>query len=284
MTRPSVSFPVWFWDFDNDGVLDIYVSGYTGSTSVICAKSLGIEAPFEPTCLYRGNGRGGFTEVAAKSGLSEPILPMGSNFGDINNDGYLDFYLGTGDPEYENLLPNLMFVNRGGKRFDNVTINGGFGHLQKGHGLAFADLDNDGDADVFQQMGGAFRGDKYGDALYENPGFNNHWLSIKLVGVQTNRSGIGARIRADILDGDRHRSVYRHVNSGGSFGCNPLRQTIGLGTATTVRQLEIYWPTTGTTQIFRGIPVDQLIEIVEGDDHYRPVSLDRFQLGGSTKD
>ncbi len=281
VTRPSSSFPVWFWDFNNDGVLDIYASGYTGSTSVVCARSLGIEAPYEQSCLYRGDGRGGFNEIAASAGLSEPVLPMGSNFGDLNNDGYLDFYLGTGDPEYQSLLPNLMFVNQGGKRFDNVTINGGFGHLQKGHGLAFADLDNDGDADVFQQMGGAYRGDEYGDALYENPGFKNHWLAIKLTGVETNRCAIGARIRADIEEGGKHRSVYRHVNSGGSFGCNPLRQTIGLGTATTILKLEIYWPTTVKTQVFRDVPVDQLIEIVEGDDRYRPVTLEQFKLGGT---
>ena len=81
---------------------------------------------------------------------------MGANFGDLDNDGFLDFYLGTGSPEYDSLMPNLMFRNREGKMFADVTTAGGFGHLQKGHGIAFADFDNDGDQDVFAELGGAY--------------------------------------------------------------------------------------------------------------------------------
>ena len=283
LTRPHGSFPAWFWDFDNDGVLDIYVSSYTGRVDIICAYSLGKDVEFEPSCLYRGDGRGGFTEVAKSANLGEPISPMGSNFGDIDNDGYLDFYLGTGEPSFESLMPNLMFVNREGKRFDNVTMVGGFGHLQKGHGVAFADLDNDGDSDIFEQMGGAFRGDEYGDALYENPGFGNHWLSIKLVGVQSNRCAIGARICVAVVEDGKDRSIYRHVNSGGSFGCNPLRQTIGLGKASAVRSLEVFWPTTGKTQTFGDVAVDQVFRIVEGEERHTPIELQRFQLRDATK-
>ena len=117
---------------------------------------------------------------------------MGWNFGDLNNDGYLDFYIGTGNPDYESLMPNLMFLKRGGAGFDNVTMAGGFGHLQKGHAITFADLDNDGDADIFEQMGGWYNGDKFSDALFENPGFANHWIAVKLVGVISNRAAIGA--------------------------------------------------------------------------------------------
>ncbi|MEZ6087377.1 MAG: VCBS repeat-containing protein [Pirellulaceae bacterium] len=77
---------------------------------------------------------------------------MGANFGDLNNDGFPDFYLGTGYPNYEALMPNLMYLNQAGKRFADVTTVGGFGHLQKGHGIAFADIDNDGDQDIFSEM------------------------------------------------------------------------------------------------------------------------------------
>ena len=90
---------------------------------------------------------------------------MGSNFGDLDNDGYPDFYLGTGYPPYHSVMPNVMYRNRDGRSFSNVTYAGGFGHLQKGHGVVFADLDNDGDQDVFQQMGGAFPGDRFGNTL-----------------------------------------------------------------------------------------------------------------------
>ena len=118
--------------------------------------------------------------------------PMGANFGDINGDGWLDFYLATGDVPYSELRPNVMYVSQGGERFANVTISGGFGHLQKGHGVSFADIDNDGDQDLYVQTGGQLPGDHYHDALFENPGFNHHWITVKLTGRQSNRSAIAA--------------------------------------------------------------------------------------------
>lgn len=93
------------------------------------------------------------------------------------------------------LMPNVMYHNQGGTRFSDITFSGGFGHLQKGHGIAFADLDNDGDQDVYAQMGGAFPGDRFNDALFENPGSGNHWIAVRLVGTRSNRSAIGAQIQ-----------------------------------------------------------------------------------------
>jgi hypothetical protein len=203
---------------------------------------------------------------------------MGSNFGDINGDGFLDFYLGTGYPDYEALTPNAMYLNRGGRSFTDITATGRFGHLQKGHGIAFADLDNDGDQDVFEQMGGAYLGDKFGNALYRNPGFGNRWIAIQLVGTQSNRSGIGARIHVVISEGAETRSIYKHVNSGGSFGANPLRQYIGLGNADKIERLEIYWPTSDTTQIFRNVPMDRFIRIQENADQYKILKLKPFSM------
>ena len=165
------------------------------------------------------------------------------------------------------------------RSFANVTMAGGFGHLQKGHGVSFADLDNDGDQDVYVQMGGAYPGDKFNDALFENPGFGNHWITIKLEGRQSNRSAIGARIHARIDEGGKQRSVYRHVNSGGSFGCNPLRQTIGLGKAERILKLEIFWPTTGKTQTFADVGTNQIVRIVEGEDRYNRIQLKTLRLG-----
>ena len=92
---------------------------------------------------------------------------------------------------------------------------------------------------------------------------------------------IGARIRVDIIDGEKKRSIFRHVNSGGSFGANPLRQTIGLAKAERVEVLEVSWPASGTTQVFRNVPVDQFIRIVEGERQYTRTSRDKLKLGGS---
>ncbi len=275
---PEESFPAWFWDYNNDGHLDLFVSSYAGHIGHQARHHIGLPPDFEQARLYEGNGQGGFRDVARERNLEVPMQPMGSNFGDLNNDGWLDFYLGTGDPSLASIVPNLMFLNQGGQRFEDVTIAGGFGHLQKGHGVAFADLDNDGDLDVFEQMGGAFPVDGYSDALYENPGTGNHWLAIKLVGRESNASAIGARIRVRIVEGGASRSIYRHVNSGGSFGCNPLRQTIGLGQATSASEVEIFWPTTGKTQRLGEVSSDQLIRVVEGEEGFQRVPLKRFRF------
>jgi hypothetical protein len=182
-------------------------------------------------------------------------------------------------PYYEGLMPNVMYLNRDGTAFADVTTSGGFGHLQKGHGIAFADLDNDGDQDVYAQMGGMYPGDAFGNALFENPGFGNHWIKVKLVGVRSNRSAIGARIRIDVVEAGERRSIYRHVNSGGSFGANPLRQEIGLGRADEIERVEVYWPTSDETQTFHDVQADRLIEITEGGQTYRELPLPAMSFG-----
>ena len=275
VAEPTGSFPAWFWDVDNDGLLDLYVSAYTAGIEHLAASALGQPVNAETSRLYRGTAGGGFEDVTRPYGLTEPTAAMGSNFGDLDNDGYPDFYLGTGYPPYHSLMPNVMYRNRDGRGFSDVTYAGGFGHLQKGHGVVFADLDHDGDQDVFEQMGGPFPGDAFGNALYENPGFGNHWITVRLEGVRSNRSAIGARIRAVVVDenADGRRSIYRHVNSGGSFGGNPLRQTIGLGQASRLERLEVFWPTTGVTQTFTDVPLDRVIHIVEGEESYSTLAL-----------
>ena len=282
VSAPLRSFPAWFWDFDNDGVLDLYVSSYAADIGALAAAYLGRPVEVELAHLYRGDGRGGFDDVTRQRRLVHPASPMGSNFGDIDNDGFLDFYLGTGDVTYESLMPNLLYHNRGGERFADVTTAGGFGHLQKGHAVVFADFDNDGDQDIFEQMGGAYPGDRFGDSLYENPGFGMHWIAVKVVGASSNRSAIGARIRVEVVDETgRKRSIYRHVNSGGTFGANPLRQTIGLGKAARIERLEVFWPKTGKRQAFAKMPMDSAVEIVEGEEQFTLLPLRRYRLGGA---
>ena len=286
MTKPDAAFPCWFWDVNNDGLLDLYVAANKGtgnSIANVVASTLGIPFKEELACLYIGNPDHTFSNQAQTYGLTKLTLPMGSNYGDLDNDGYLDFYLGTGYPEYDALMPNVMYHNSGGREFRDVSWNGGFGHLQKGHGIAFADFDNDGDQDIYAQMGGALQGDRFQDALFANPGFKNHWISIQLEGTKTNRSAIGARIKV-ILDqaNGTSRQIYRHVNSGGSFGANPLRQSIGLGPSTLIQKLEIYWPTSDTTQVFENIPSDQAILIREGSTQFKPLPLSPIELGSKT--
>ena len=95
------------------------------------------------------------------------------------------------------LVPDLTYVNAGG-RFEDVTESTGTGHLQKGHGVSFADWDDDGDLDFFVEVGGQTPGDKAHNVLFRNPGNDRHWLKIKLIGTRTNRGALGARIRVDL--------------------------------------------------------------------------------------
>lgn len=265
---PLRSFPAWIWDYDNDGNLDIFISSYTASPEDFARKALKMGYRGEISGCYRGDGEGGFKNLARQQGFEMPMLSMGANFGDLNNDGYPDLYIGTGDPEISSLMPNLLFLNQGGSRFADVSMASGLGHLQKGHAIAFADFDGDGDQDIFEQMGGARRVDAFRDALYENPGFGNHWIGLKLVGTESNRSAIGVRIRVDFSEGGTQRSVFRHVDSGGSFGANPLQQHVGIGSAKQVTSVQIHWPTSGITQTFQDLPIDRVVQITEGRNEF----------------
>lgn len=264
--KPLESFPTWIWDYDNDGNLDIFIASYSGAPEDYVRKALGKPFETELSGHFHNDGNGGFTNLASEQGFEMPMLVMGANHGDLNNDGYLDAYFGTGAPELDDLLPNALFLNQRGKHFADVTMASGMASLQKGHAVAFADIDADGDQDIFEQMGGAKRVDKFRDAVYANPGFGNHWVGIRLIGVSSNRSAIGARIRVDIVEDNEKRSIHRHVDSGGSFGAQPLQQHVGIGSATAVETLEVFWPKTGKTQTFHNPPIEQVLLITEDSD------------------
>jgi hypothetical protein len=209
---------------------------------------------------------------------------MGHNFGDLDNDGWLDVYLATGNPDLASLVPNRMFSNAEGKSFQDVTSAGNFGHLQKGHAVAFGDLDNDGDQDVFSQMGGAYSGDRAHSLVYENPGTSNRWIGLELEGTRTNRKAVGARIEV-IVDGKGgRRSLHRVVSTGGSFGVSPHRQHVGIGDARRIVAVKVFWPVSGETQTVEGLEPGRWYRIREGTPGARPFAVPRFALGGAASD
>jgi hypothetical protein len=266
VTEPKNSFGVFFFDYDNDGWPDLWVAGFDPEVDGgdVAADYLGLPTPAARGRLYRNKGDGTFEDVTKAAGVDTVAPAMGLNFGDLDNDGYLDFYLGTGTPNLATLVPNRMFRNAQGRTFQDVTTAGGFGHLQKGHAVAFGDADEDGDQDVFEQMGGAFLADKAYSAFYENPGNDNRWLTLTLEGVRANRSAVGARIKVTVETKDGTRVLHRTVGSGGSFGASPLRQEIGLGDATAISSVEIVWPAPGTTQALAGLQLDHRYHVREG--------------------
>jgi hypothetical protein len=267
---PKSGFSCWTWDYDNDGWLDIFATCFDRSLADVVKGILGQPHGRAPNKLYHNLKGKGFEDVTDLAGLNMVFSCMGSNFGDFDNDGWLDMYLGTGEPSLATLVPNRMFKNLGGERFAEITGTSGTGHLQKGHGVACGDWDRDGDIDLFIQTGGATEGDRYHNLLFQNPGQANHWLTVKLIGKKTNRAAIGARIKV-VTAGEKPLTVYRHVSSGSSYGASPLQQTLGLAKAERVAVLEIYWPTSGTTQVFRDIAADQAIEVTEFAESFRPL-------------
>jgi tetratricopeptide (TPR) repeat protein len=283
VARPLMSFPTWWFDYDNDGWLDLFVASFVPSVAEVARGFLGLPPKAETMRLYRNTGAGGFQDVTKEAKLDRVVPTMGANFGDLNNDGFLDFYLGTGAPSYAALMPNFMFHNRGGKGFVDVTAATGTGHLQKGHGVAFGDLDNDGDQDLYVNVGGFIPGDKYNKALFANPATKSNWISLKLTGVKSNRAAIGAKIKLTVTDSAGRQSLrYREVTSGGSFGASPLAQHIGLGPSLKngrIEAIEIWWPASDTRHTFRAVAANQFLEIKEFATNYQVLTRPSFSFG-----
>jgi len=279
-------FGAFFFDYDNDGWPDLFVTSYYMSTEETMRTYLGLPHKAATLKLYKNLGNGAFRDVTEQTALDKVFMPMGLNFADVDNDGYLDIYLGNGDPTFGSVLPHVLLRNKEGKSFVDITASSGTGELHKGHGVAFADIDNDGDEDILTIVGGAVRADSHMFRLFENPGNANDWIRVHLVGVKTNRAAIGARIKVTVNnEGRGTRSIYRWVNSGGSFGASPLEQHIGLGPSARIESLEIQWPgPAGATQKFLDVGKNQVIELKENAQNYTKLVRPKFRLGGAKRD
>jgi hypothetical protein len=274
---PFMGFSCWAWDYDNDGWLDIFATCYERTLDEIVKGLVGQPHAQHSNRLYRNMEGHGFEDRTKEAGLDMVFATMGSNFADFDNDGFLDMYLATGDPSIDTLVPNRMFKNIFGRRFAEITAGSGTGHLQKGHAVACGDWDRDGDVDLFVELGGVVNGDRFHNVLFQNPGQANRWLMLKLSGRESNRAAIGARIKL-VTAGEQPLTIHRHITSGSSFGANPLAQTIGLAGGERIARLEITWPASQTTQVFRDIDVNQSIEITEFDDGYRRLPQEPIPL------
>jgi hypothetical protein len=278
-------FATWFFDYDNDGWEDLFVTSYAPSLDEIVRGFLGMPLNATTMRLYRNLGDSTFRDVSAAAGLARALMPMGANFGDIDNDGFLDMFLGTGNPSYGALAGAVMLRNVDGRRFVDVTSSSGTGELHRGHGVAFADMDNDGDEDLVFEVGGMTPGDRHALRLFENPGHGNDWLALKLVGAKTNRSAVGARLTVTVTDAaGRSRAMHRTVGTGGSFGAGPLLQHIGLGRDAGRVDIEIWWPVSDTRQRFADVGRNRWLQIDELSSRYATLARQRVRLGGARRD
>ncbi len=285
VNTPWMSFGAWFFDYDNDGHPDLFVTSYFFSIEEVARSYMGLPRKGETLKLYRNLGNGKFQDVTADVNLDRVFMPMGLNFGDIDNDGYLDIYLGSGNPSFASMLPNVLLHNQRGKHFVDITASSGTGALAKGHGIAFGDLNNDGDEDIIAVMGGPQPGDRSPNRLFENPGkHGNDWITVRLVGVRSNRCAIGARIAVTVMnEGRERRTIWRTVGSGGSFGASPLQQHVGLGKSAKIEKIEVWWPASKTKQTFENVSANQFVEIKEFERSLTTLVRPTFQLGGPAR-
>ena len=239
-------------DYNNDGLLDLYVSDFQDAGDHI----------------WRNTGGGIFEEVTRTAGIAAITvhsLGFGGGLFDYDNDGWLDLFVANGHvypgiespargTHYRQL--NLLFHNdhRGG--FSNVTAAAGsaFTVRHLGRGAAFADFDNDGNLDVIV-------GDNDDPpALLKNSGGPNHFVSIRLIGTRSNRDAIGARVRVS----SNGVAQIREIQGGGSYlSQSDLRAHFGFGANRRIDVIDVNWPG-GSHQRFQNVKADQFYRLREG--------------------
>ncbi|MEZ5399891.1 MAG: FG-GAP-like repeat-containing protein [Bryobacteraceae bacterium] len=252
---------VTFWcDYNNDGRLDIMQWSWSDHEDFIYSLRHGHGPPDgQPIRIYENNGDGTFKLRNWDIGLDGCWGSMSGNAGDFNNDGFIDIVLGNGSPRMDRLDPTIL-LEFDGKKFRNTTFAAGLPLYSKGHGATLADLFGDGRLSVLVAAGGAYPGDLLAMRVFYPKKLPGNYLNVRLVGVQSNRSAIGARVTVE--SGDLRQ--LREVSGGSNFGCMPLELHFGLGERKAIDKLEIRWPS-GRRQSFEKLPANKTLEFTEGD-------------------
>ena len=250
--RPVSSMGVDFRDYDNDGLPDLVVLALEGETYP----------------LFRNLGKGFFADATWQSGLgAETVKRSGWSLGlfDFNHDGWKDLFTVNAHVNdnielYNNQTyrqPNSVFANFGGGAFQDVSRNAGQDfQIKRAHrGCAFADFDNDGRVDIVTTSL-----NEPAELLRNESSTDHHWLAIRLIGVKSNRDGIGAKIKLTAADG---RVQFNHVTSSvGYASSSDLRAHFGLGKDAKVKEIEIRWPS-GVARKLKEVAVDRLLTVTE---------------------
>jgi hypothetical protein len=257
--KPQAGMGVSIGDYNHDGNLDIVKTNFAGDTA----------------SLYKNLGNGAFDDQTYQSGLglNTRYLMWGVGFFDMDNDGWLDILIANGHvyPEVNTARteapyaqPKYLYRNLRDGRFEDVSEKGGSGitAAAPARGCCFGDYDNDGDLDVVVNCMNAFpqllRCDAY---------VRRNWIKIKAVGVKSNRTGIGARVRvAARPNASATVAIVQtdEVRSGsGYYSQNDLRLHFGLDQADIVDMVEVRWPS-GQVDVFKNLAVNQLYILREG--------------------
>ena len=270
-------FTAAFVDIDHDGDLDLFKAGAsfarTSTEGAVFRKDLDELSTGYSTIFVQHEGK--FEERRDLFAEQMPISTMGASYGDLNNDGCYDFYLGTGNPEGWFVLPNLMYL---GER-DGTQCTGamrsisrlfGFGTIQKGHGIVFFDFDNDGDQDIYSSLGGMWPSDRWPNQLFVNDSTIDHaWVRLRLRGRQTNYYGVGARITIQARNDRGETIVRRHLISNKTgFGSAPYVAHVGLMDATKIESVSVRWPVSQQTRVYQPtLRSLSVLDEAEGEPH-----------------
>ena len=239
-----------FQDLNNDGLPDIAVVALQNETFPI----------------YQNNGKGGFVEVTAKSGmtlLSNPMSGYSPNIADFDNDGWKDIFVSRGDVQSPNMAartridqPNTVFRNLAGSRWSGLTEEAGFMAQppRRHRGSAIGDFNHDGKLDIVVTALSA-----PAEIWMNDSPEGNHWLELALQGTKSNRDGIGARIRV-VAAG---QTQFNHVSNASGYASSSAGPVhFGLGAAKVAEEVEIRWPS-GTVQVLKDVLADRILQVKE---------------------
>ena len=253
---PNDNFGLVLEDFDNDGCLDLFVPKYYFQ-----------DDPPGTSELYRNNCDGTFTDVTPGSGMTGQT-DMGHNTGDVDGDGYPDIYIGTGHPGFESDDLLLLVTPNGAGGFVVNDVSDSSGITANGptrcHGIVFGDYDQDGYVDIYTNNGGPPSSEDMLEEnfLWHNQGNGNAWTALRLTGVVSNRTAVGARCVATT---DSGREVHRMLRVGNGFGHTTSSIVhFGIGSDESISQITITWPS-GIVQTIVNPPMSQIIDVTESE-------------------
>ena len=243
-------------DYNGDGYPDIFKTHFADDLPV----------------LYKNTERGFFEDASRAAGFDHTrYVQWGTGIFDFDNDGWPDILTVTGNvypevekyfKEYPHRSPRLVYRNLGNGRFKDVSAQSGPGVTtpHSSRGCAFGDFDNDGDIDVLimnmNEPPSLLRND-YTSA--QKPGANN-WLKLKLIGVKSNRSAIGARA---LLRVGPRQQAQEVASQSSYYSHNDMRLHFGLGASKKADSVEIRWPS-GQIEVVKDIAANQIVTIKEG--------------------
>ena len=243
-------------DYNGDGLIDIFKTHFSDDLPA----------------LYKNSGRNFFDDASRAAGFDHTrYVEWGTGIVDFDNDGWPDILIATGNvyPEVEKIFkeyphrsPRLLYQNLGNGRFREVTAQMGPGILspKSSRGCAFGDFDNDGDIDVLVMNMNEPPLLLRNEYVNERSAGPNNWLKLKLMGMKSNRSAIGARV---LLRAGSRLQVQEVTSQSSYYSHNDSRLHFGMGQSQKADLIEIRWPN-GFTEMLRDIPVNHTVTIREG--------------------